>query len=458
MSKKLKTITDFLILTIVFLLPFQTRYIWRTGTLNDGPWEYGTISLYAIDLLLLTALLLALIVDFFRGQGGFKHKQYWLAIIGLLFFANLSIFACFSFAVAPDKYLVLYGVGRLALGAGLFWLIYSSKLSLKKILITLLLAASLQAVFGLWQFLNQGTPANKWLGLAAHAPTELGAAVVETISPGGASERWLRAYGSLDHPNIFGGYLALALLVAVLMLIKEVSGTGQRKRELLLSFTIIILTAGLFVSFSRAAWLTLAGGLVIILLTNFKLWPRLLLTLAIMALTVAPFAKNYGHLYWQRWAALDDISSVNSRLEVKSIAERTQYIAQAKTLIANHYLVGVGLGNFGLAVAQEVTPKQLSYYYQPVHNVWLLVASEIGVFGLLFLITLLILLIGNGRRLKEFNFVWPLAAGLLILMTFDHWLWSLHFGVLFFWLALGLMLKNIEEIKDNPPLDNLPIM
>jgi len=41
-----------------------------------------------------------------------------------------------------------------------------------------------------------------------------------------------------------------------------------------------------------------------------------------------------------------------------------------------------------------------------------------------------------------------ILVALVVIMSFDHWLWSLHFGVLFFWLVLGIIIKK-EDKKIN---------
>lgn len=446
---KLQKINNYLLLIIVFLLPLQTRYIWRVGVLNKGPFEYATIALYGTDILILLALLIALIIDFTTNKENFKYKKYWLAILGV------GIFSCLSLFVASEKTLVLYGLGKLAIGASLFWLIYSSSLSYKKIMMAFLLMASFQGIFAFWQFSQQATPANKWLGLASHTSAELGASVVEVVSPAGLNERWLRAYGSLDHPNMLGGWLAVGLLIAIWLLInikKDPSALkatrGQRIKELFLSLVIILGTAGLFLSFSRAAILAFGLGLFILFISHYKLWPRLLLSLFLIVAVSGALAYQYGYLYVTRSQNIA-VSSLDNRLEAKSINERIEYLNQAKTIIKTYPLLGVGLGNFGIAVSERITTKQLSYYYQPVHNVFFLVASEIGLLGLACLVILLGLLLLNSLKINK-NCSLPLAllGALLVIMTFDHWLWSLHFGVLLNWLILGLIFKFILDNKN----------
>src|SRR3990167_11494216 len=38
---------------VIFLLPWQTRLIIEQGLINGQPWEYGTISLYATDIVIM---------------------------------------------------------------------------------------------------------------------------------------------------------------------------------------------------------------------------------------------------------------------------------------------------------------------------------------------------------------------------------------------------------------------
>jgi O-antigen ligase len=441
MSEKLKKLANRSLLLIVFLLPLQTRYIYRLGLLNNGPWEYATIALYGLDILILLALLIALIIDFVDNKDNFKNKKYWLAILGL------GIVSCLSLFLAGEKTIALYGLGKLAVGASLFWLVYTSALSGKKIISALLIMAAPQGALAFGQFSQQATPANKWLGLASHAPADLGASVVEITSPAGYSERWLRAYGSLDHPNMLGGFLAISLLMAIWLLINTEKKPHQRIQELALSLVIILGTAGLFFSFSRAAVLAFSLGLFILFITQLKKWPRLLLSLFLVAMVSGVLAYQYGYLYVSR-AANIAVSNVDKRLEAKSLSERAEYLEQAKTLIKTHPLLGVGLGNFGVAVAQTINKNQISYYYQPVHNVFYLVASEAGLAGLLMFILLLGFLIIDALKIIRANSL-PLAllGALIIIMAFDHWLWSLHFGILFYWLVLGLVFKMILDNK-----------
>jgi len=141
----------------------------------------------------------------------------------------------------------------------------------------------------------------------------------------------------------------------------------------------------------------------------------------------------------------------SGRLENKSNIARLESYKNSWQLIKNNWLMGVGAGNYTLALKNKLAENLASYDYQPAHNVFLLVWAETGIVGLLFFIILfLYLLISNFKFLISnqcpiFNnpiINIGIIIFLLIIIIFDHWLWSLHFGILFFWLIIGLVYRR----------------
>ncbi len=134
------------------------------------------------------------------------------------------------------------------------------------------------------------------------------------------------------------------------------------------------------------------------------------------------------------------------RLEEKSTSERLASYQESWQLIKNNWATGVGLGNYTLALNRQM-PGQKSFYYQPTHNVFLLVWSEIGILGLLFFVGLIICAFVRLLHRPDYGIFRndgriAILIALTVIMTFDHWLFSLHFGVLFFWLVMGLTVKT----------------
>jgi hypothetical protein len=105
--------------------------------------------------------------------------------------------------------------------------------------------------------------------------------------------------------------------------------------------------------------------------------------------------------------------------------------------------LGVGAGNYGLAVQNKFIG--LSYNsYQPVHNVYLLVCSEIGIIGF-FSFCALFFYFTYMRWKRGDTYEIAVIVSILCLFLFDHWWWSLHFGVLFLFLILGILGKRESE-------------
>ena len=485
MVKKLDKIIEYGLYLLVFLLPIQTRWIIKAGELNGGYWEYGTISLYAADILLIILIALfgyskiknrkleiarpSRFSGIGKAKGNWKLNYYWWLIAGLELMVFISIF------VATDKLVAGYCYGRFLLGIGLFWLIISANFSRIKLIISLLLGIMGQAWLGIWQFLAQDSFSCKWLGLAVHHAGSLGTSVVETL----AGERWLRAYGGLDHPNILGGLLVIGVLLITGLMIKSYKFNIQNSKFsifnfqfsnnsqflifkifLLLTSYFLLLTfiVALFSTFSRGAWAGMLVGVIMILLLAIikKDWLsqiKLLEIILIAGVLIFIFYSLNQDLVLTRL-------SKDTRLENLAYSERIESLSLAQNLIKSHWLLGVGIGNYTKAVHNQIIGSQPSYFYQPVHNVFLLVWVEIGIIGMLFFIFILLfilhflLFIKNGKGENNLNiYNLSLLAALFVMFLVDHWWWSLHFGILLFWLVMGLMIK---EEKSNSSSLNLP--
>ena len=239
--KIIKKIIEYGLYLLVFLLPWQTRWIIQAGEINEGYSEYLRISLYGTDVLLIILLLLflfyklqitnyparVLLSGAGKSQINSKHQipnYFWIICI-------LELFIFISIFFADGKILALYKYSVFLLGAGLFWLVISADYNRIKLIWGFLAGIFLQACLGIWQFLTQSDFACKWLGIAMHNQAELGVSVIEIIGSDGIGQRWLRAYGGLDHPNILGGVLVVGILLLIGLLI-EYSGFKNRKLDI----------------------------------------------------------------------------------------------------------------------------------------------------------------------------------------------------------------------------------
>ena len=77
-----------------------------------------------------------------------------------------------------------------------------------------------------------------------------------------------------------------------------------------------------------------------------------------------------------------------------------------------------------------------SWQYQPVHNSFLLLWSETGLFSLIFLLSFFVIIL---KKKKQEALAWSILLPLIFLMFFDHWLLSLPFGIIFFFFVFGII-------------------
>jgi O-antigen ligase len=426
--KYFSKIIEYGLYLVVFLLPIQTRWIIKAG-FN----EYQTYSLYGIDILLIIILLLFIICEMALlrlATAGEKHHNNRIIC---WFLGGFLLISAISSLLATNKLLALYKFSWLILGVGLFWLIARANYNKLKLIYAMFAGIFLQAILGIWQFLSQSSFSNKWLGLATHNPAQLGTSVVEFIARDGIGERWLRAYGGLDHPNILGGVLAIGMLLLIGQMVIKQSFNAKFFKIINWIF-LAIFSVALFFTFSRGAWLAvLAGGFFMLISfaikRDLKSQKEMLIAILFSSILIGILFFQYNELVITR---LTD----NSRLEIKSKVERVASYHEAIEMIKKYPITGVGLGNYTLALSRQI-PNQESFYYQPTHNVFLLIWAETGIFGLLFFIGLLINLFARCFTSRNNVAVASLIV-LIILMSIDHWLFSLHFGILFFWLVLGI--------------------
>lgn len=420
---------EYLFNLFVFLLPWQTKLIIRPAETT-----FNEISFYASYLLLIASLVCFFIYKIQRKDFGERVPEVWY------FLAGLELFIFFSFFFASDQLLAFYRYLLFLFALGMFYMLREgtaakgyedSCLDKVRILYTLLASLFLQALLGIYQFLSQDNLVVKYLGLAAHDPQVLGTAIIET-----SSGRWLRAYGGLDHPNIFGGVLAIVLIfTAYLLAKKKMLNSAREIWESI--FLFIFYFFGLFAlifTFSRTAWAAFVASLFALLIVFIRrkdswILGRYLAIIFFSVVLVTTAIVPYQELLKTRIMA-------EGRLEERSITERQLYLVQARETIQQNWLFGIGVGNYTTAIARQDEVKKPAWYYQPVHNAFLFLWAEGGLFSFLFFFGFLVCLFLKDRREA---FSGTIFLAIFILMMFDHWLLSLPFGLMFLFLILGLI-------------------
>ncbi len=427
----MQRLNRWLIAISLFLLPWQAHFLLRAGELN-GAWEYGSIRIFAIDCIILVAIALTLIAS--RGAARrSSNPLYRYGMIIMLAYLAISL----PFSLLPS--LSAFRFASILVAALYLFILSQSDIPWRTATLSFIAGACWSSLLGIWQFATQTTFASTWLGVASHRPSELGVSVIEALAPDGRIERWLRAYGSLDHPNMLGAVAAISLIfVAWLWISRRRDG---RFENIILAVATVSLAGGLIVSFSRAAWIAAAVGLLIIVICRFKQnWKQLGSFFLISAIVAGLFASQYYYLFAPRLGA-------ENRLEEKSSTERITGIKESVAEIMKRPVFGSGLGTYTLARSQS-DPDKEAWNYQPVHNVFLLIAAETGIVGLLLILGTIIAFLGFSIRRSPASsrpLIFALAAAIIASALLDHWLWSLHFGIIFSAALFGLAGRLTRE-------------
>ena len=353
-------------------------------------------------------------------------RQFLLLLSALLLFASFSIL--WSKAWHTSTYISLH-----------LWLILLLILSLRDwhnswnvAMFGLCAALSIEIITGLIGFVLQSTSFlesldMKWPGILEASAQ--GASVVQ-LSNG---LRILRAYGTLPHPNILGGFLLFVMLGPISLFFN--SKKPNYPALILLCFGLILLV----LTFSRSAWL---GWLafVLVLLIKFRHLDRKRLILFISATAMAVLLTGIP----LRELIFSRLTNLEIATETISSVGRSWLAQQAMDIIQKHPLTGVGVGSFIIELAKNAVPGAP---IEPVHNVFLLMTAELGIVGFILLLGLCIAIASTVIRSKSPRaiFAGALVTGLGVINLFDHYLWTLAPGRLMLGLAIGLWAGQVAH-------------
>jgi len=171
---------------------------------------------------------------------------------------------------------------------------------------------------------------------------------------------FLRPYGTFSHPNSLAGFYLL--VYAFFYGQQKIQSPFIKKALLTLSFIIILF------SFSKTALIAFFIILIFYLKDEFEdseCLPCIISKVVLYAVPIVIFAL-----------AKTDPSTLEKRYLLLQIS---------LTLISQHLLFGVGPGNYLIAQSQLSNSSPASFPYQPVHNIFLLIAAETGLISTLFL-------------------------------------------------------------------------
>ncbi len=424
-------VAAFCLYVAVFVFPFQIRLliikdnVFWTGNFN----EYLSFFLYLTDILIVMSGImwgLSYLKNESRLPFCWGDNIFSMLLLLYIFFSVTNIF------FMAGGYFQLFFCLRYLEFFVFYLLIVNEVVDLNVLLYAFLISIGLQAFIGFGQYIFQES-----VGLRI-----LGEPIIGKEIPGVAkinieSGKIVRIYGTFLHPNIFAGALFSALIYAFYLL--------RQKTWIIVVYSILIAVA-LILTFSRGAFLSLFVVTIVIyaiagnrLMNIYLLFIGGLMSLAVVSLDLQEI------LFLRFWGSNEAILG----------GERLNYLDISKEMLFYNPF-GVGQGGFSPIMQFFSHEKLFPWLIQPVHNIFMLVLTEIGFLGgflffslFIYVFFRLVYLLKNiNPDSPEFNWVYVMISilcGYVVMGIFDHYFITSFQGefMLFFYFSLvSLFMKR----------------
>jgi hypothetical protein len=425
----------------VFLLPLQLgRHFWPASSFVLGlKVDYLSPTIYLTDILVFLILCLwgfEAIIHFELAKNklayfqlsilNFLKKHWWVLTIFIYLLTNALLAQNQGAALYKFVKIVEFTLLGLYIAKNHYLLDRSAGFLRNTIIhYPLSLAVVYSSIIAIMQFFFQSSLGGTfwWLGERTFNVATPG--IAKTIING---QLVMRPYGTFPHPNVLAGFV----LVALILISSPVENLSLLKKGVRLSAFILGILA-IVVSFSRSVWLV---GPILLLpfLWRSKMKKKLFwLTTGVLLAVLTMFFYLLPHFstneaFFQRW----------------------QLMKAAGLMIKNAPLAGVGLNNFIVRLPDYWPVTGFTYWLQPVHNLFLLIAAETGLVGLMIFFWFLFLTFRNLLKMPAPRDSFGMGNGqleisllvILLLGMVDHYWLTLQQTQLLLVIVLGFSLRK----------------
>lgn len=421
--------------TLLVLLPTQLGYhMWPSWTLVLGRRvDYLSPVIFATDILVILLLLTWCIEErVWRrvwDRSGYASRTSWIQMV--LLGTGVAMFNIWN---AHSPTIALLAWIKVVEYTMLGWYIYHTRVRTAFVLAPLAIGMIYSSWIAVAQFfLERSIGGLFWfLGERTFYLDTPGIARITLCNPLSFScVMKLRAYATFPHPNVLGGYLAVLLPLMLGALFDKKSPA----RIFLYRVTFISAIAALLFTFSRGAWIVGVLGLWYVFMHHASPPARvghlqkILLTIMCVLVLLLGF--------------------VSAPVQTESVVVRTQLNDAAHNIWSTSPIFGVGLRNFIPTLPSHMSSSGV-YSLQPVHNIYVLAATEVGLVGLaLFLVVVyrcIKHIADKTTRTSRYRLISSpiiISVGLLLLLgLFDHYPVTIQQGQMLFTVLLSLLLSE----------------
>lgn len=327
--------------------------------------------------------------------------------------------------LATAKWVALYRWLRVGQWWWTWQLVRENKTEIKKYLKWVVpIWIILEAFLGLAQVINGGSLNGLWWWLGERRFTYGGIGIAQMRF---LDEGWIRAYGTFSHPNSLAGFLLLIWWFWKKEIKNEILNSKNQLKKMFYWMVNWSAVLGIILAGSRTVWGLTVVMLVVEQILNFKaqnlkkiIGKGLLFSGTIM-LTLGIININYN------------VGDFVGGWDMQGFQKREMLGLAAIRMIKTSPLFGKGAGNFIVNLPKFRVNS--FYWIQPVHNIFLLIWSEIGILGII------MFLVMGAERLKRFK--WKKEWWFLVIVgvtgMLDHYWLTLPQNTWVLAIILGLI-------------------
>lgn len=403
-----------LISLIILFLPTQLgKHFWPQFSYVFGlRSDYLSPTIYFVDVLIFALFLLSFKKALSVLINSLRTPR------NLIFFIFIFVFFALNIFLSPTPLLGIIKLLRLLELIFLAsFLIRETGRIIKINTIINFLSISLlyESFLAIWQFMAQKTIGGFWWWLGERTFDASTPLVAKAVVNG---QILLRSYGTFSHPNTLAAFLMIALTI-VLIYHKSSKTIFNYQKKILYFVLFLVVSAAMFLTFSRLVWFLYLIILILLFLPDFIRQKKLLFLLFTALITVFYF---FNQTIISRFLALYDIDLI-------SITNRMQLNEAAIGMFIQHPVFGAGLNNFLILLPQYLSISGMVRFYQPAHNLILLIAAETGIVGLSVFIlvnfyTFKHLISKKNKSIIKAKYLILLLFVFLILSMFDHYFFT----------------------------------
>ena len=392
------------ILSILFLLLLPTQlgkhFFLHFSYLSGIRVDYLAPTVYLLDVIifLLAIVNLKIVLKFFNNK--MVLSGLFLLLINIIFSQLPEI--SFYWFIKIIEFLIIFSLSKKII----------MTIKEKSILIILLLSGLFELFLSIIQFVSKHSVQGIFYYFGERLLTLSTPGVAKATMQG---VEFLRPYGTFSHPNSLAGFFLLLYFFVL---------TAKKfNRHLVLKY-LFLLTSSLliFISFSKIAIISY----LILNTAHFILNKKI----------------NCRFCKITRLSVIFLISLIflQATTDPLTISKRIELVKNSISIILHHPIQGVGLGSY-LVEQAKFSSKFYLFFNQPVHNIFLLFFSELGLIigGIIIALSLFSI-----RKLIK----WSPYLILVIGMTgfFDHYWLTLQQNFLLMGFVTGAILSRFSPV------------